>query len=108
MLSGMGASGWANFCPDPQDLRGGSLPPNWCEMDRPLTVVSYFGEILNNLAYVQYFERAEIQENSVICRYYPNVNIQKFGAISPRDPAKWERRNFQWTCKKGWEDCEFW
>ncbi len=99
--------GYADTCPDPEDLRGDNVPANWDEMDRNLNEANYFGEIINNLAYVQNFERVEIQGNSVICRYYPNVSMQRFGSAEPKDKEIWSEKEFKWTCKAGWEECEF-
>lgn len=99
---------FAETCPDPEALRGDDVPPNWDEMDRNLNEANYFGEIINNLAYVQGFTRAEIHANSVICRYEPMVSMQKFGSAEPKQTENWQKKEFGWLCKKGWEECEFW
>jgi hypothetical protein len=98
---------FADTCPDPQEVKGGNLPPNWDEMDRPLNYASYFGEVANNLEYVERFDRVEIDTRSAICRYYPNVSLQNFASFEPVDKSMWREKEFVWTCTKGWQDCEF-
>ena len=97
----------AETCPDPQEVKGGSIPPNWSEMDRALNYANWFGEVSNNLEFTQSFDRVEIEPRSVICRYHPNVSLQRFSSKEPVDRSVWSEKSFVWSCTRGWQDCEF-
>ncbi len=107
MILGAAGKVSAETCPDPQEVKGGNLPPNWSEMDRPLNYADWFGEVNNNLEFTQSFDRVEIQPKSVICRYHPNVSLQLFSSKEPIDRTFWHEKSFVWTCTRGWQECEF-
>ncbi len=107
MLMGMSSFGYAETCPDPQDVRGGDLPANWAEVNREMTDATWFGAVGSTLSFVTGFSKVELTPDSAMCHYQPNVTLQNFSSFEPTNSDDWQKDGFKWTCRKSYDTCTF-